>query len=283
MTQSMASMFLFLSENGESKLDGLFLVRSYLDSPRVTITNVVTSESEEQVKLGFHVDLLKNNLRVLSNPGNAINAENIFRSAQSILDSVSEGQIIQSISDTSSLPKTVQAILEVASNTGVPIILIEPNNIAKVELLEISSDAKARISMAIRSGKFVLTPNRMVVINNQNTLGWFELNPISGEIIGVLDDGSFGVYDEYGFLLRQLTPAQQTGFIFGYAAGVITAYTTIAPLYHYYAEAAIKLPLKEYILNNVSRAMEQVTQRLLSIVRGCIKTRLSKQALNSPL
>jgi hypothetical protein len=60
----------------------------------------------------------------------------------------------------------------------------------KLAEAQISDKAKAHIVQAIRGGMTVLVPEQMVPCGNVTTIAWWQINPQTGEMVGVGEDGT---------------------------------------------------------------------------------------------
>ncbi len=67
--------------------------------------------------------------------------------------------------------------------------MITPQNLSLLNSFTLSANANARITTALMAGKVVLTPQQEVQINGTPTVGWYEMDPNTGETIGVMEDG----------------------------------------------------------------------------------------------
>ena len=80
-------------------------------------------------------------------------------------------------------------IFQAAANQGVPLVNITSDDLTELDALNISAEAKARITTAVGLGENVLVPSQSVTINGVQTVGWYETDPNTGETIGVTEDG----------------------------------------------------------------------------------------------
>ena len=89
-------------------------------------------------------------------------------------------------------------ILEQAFAQNIPLLYLNSSNAGSLDALDISADAKARIVTAIQQGDVVVTPAQMVMVGDISTISWLEINPTTGEVSGVLPDGTRSNNDEGG-------------------------------------------------------------------------------------
>jgi large repetitive protein len=200
-----------------SQLQTGYLTKAYYSSPRIYMT-ISWKEGETQ-RLKF--DLRKNDLRTLPLPGQVANMGFFFEMARGYVESTLEGEILSQVSgqDTISIADIFAGIDE-DNNTE----LISQENIDLLETLNISEDAKARISQAIIDNKTVIVPSHSVNIDNVPQIAWFETDWETGHTIGVMEDGGHQALAEYTSIIRLDNPANlgssyYIGSSFGYVKG----------------------------------------------------------------
>ena len=72
-----------------------------------------------------------------------------------------------------------------------------PQNFSILQTLAISEDAKAYITTAIDDGKVVIVPAQEVPIGDTSAVSWYEIDPKTGELSGVLENGIRSVAVEF--------------------------------------------------------------------------------------
>lgn len=108
---------------------------------------------------------------------------------------------------------TTASVFDAASAQNIGLMLINPDNPTVLDALAISAQAKARISTALSLGNSVVVPTQPVSLNGTATIAWYEINPQTGEVVGVTEDGG-----HQGILLG-LTAFQLA--VLGIGAGVV--------------------------------------------------------------
>lgn len=81
--------------------------------------------------------------------------------------------------------------------------------INRLETMNISQEAKIRITEALTANKYVTVPERMVEIQGISTIAWFEFDKNSGELIGVTENGGHQTLAEYRQLNSNIALAEQ--------------------------------------------------------------------------
>ena len=85
--------------------------------------------------------------------------------------------------------RQAQAIFTAAQQQGISTVVLTPANQLQLDALNLPADATARISSALAAGMWVVVPSKAVTINGTQRVGWFQVDPTTGETSGVLDDG----------------------------------------------------------------------------------------------
>src|SRR5262249_19920243 len=118
--------------------------------------------------------------------------------------------IEQALAQTATAPGTSGAqpqiistatVFQVAQAANMSFGYIGPTNLSLLGTLNISADAKARITAAIQNGYIAYMPLGSVTIGGVATTAWYEINPETGETTGVTEDGGHQAMSEYAALL----------------------------------------------------------------------------------
>lgn len=183
------------------------LVRAYFNSPRLILSSsfVHGDSATNDSSLHASLDLLKNRIRVIPYPRQNSIADVLFNAIRGIKENILEKNAVEQIlePDENALVSLASAIevFQNANEQKIEIInLFGEADIQKLMTLEISSEAKARITEALRFNKTVNVPVRAVSVNGNPAIAWYEINNTTGELIGVSEDGGHGI-SEYVYLL----------------------------------------------------------------------------------
>ncbi|MBN1314433.1 MAG: hypothetical protein JXA42_03160, partial [Anaerolineales bacterium] len=179
-----------ISDQAQQERDDLMLSSAYPDSPRIAIFSC-QAETGEEPGMTLAIDLLENDVRILAGPRQNQEAAWSSRFIRGLFDTTLEGQILeQTITGPSALSvRSTHAILSKAQEEGIPFQWITVENLNVLSALNLSSEAKSRILDAVYAGKSVVTPVSMVTMNGEETVAWYEIDPVTGETIGVSEDG----------------------------------------------------------------------------------------------
>jgi uncharacterized membrane protein len=188
------------------------LVKAYFARPRLTIVGhslEATEGGESRVK--FAIDLRRDLVRTIAYPGQVDEVNRLFQRYRGVIQSFLESAMLYQ-AENPEVPAALSTaiVIDSAIRQGIPVVTIDQGNLLTLDTLEISAEAKARISLSVQQGHEVMVPSRMVEFNGIESIGWFEMAPLTGETIGVMEDGGHG----------GLT-AQSATYLVAYIAGVV--------------------------------------------------------------
>jgi hypothetical protein len=164
------------------------------------------------------MDLRNTAVHAIPYPGQANNAAIGFNITKGFIESGIEGRVL---SDAIGRPVlTTARIGTAAQEQGIQPVHLASDNLHLLDQLDLSTQAKARITSATAAGKLVIIPAEKVQIDGGLHTGWWEIDPITGETIGVLEDGLHGAL-EY---ILEIAFETVTGPLADFMLGV-TAYT----------------------------------------------------------
>ena len=187
-TRTELCQFLDLSDHLAGNLAALAEAKGYFDTPRVTISTSSYSTTDSTLTLGL--DLLQDSMRTIADPTQRDDAGLFFKVQYGLIESAIEsvvasmGQMIQTVSTTT--------IIETAIRQGIPLVSLTPGSISEVSDLTLSPEARAQITKALQDGRDLLVPSEEVSINGTAVCGWYELDPNTGTVQSLLENGTHG-------------------------------------------------------------------------------------------
>ncbi|MFW6069570.1 MAG: transglutaminase domain-containing protein, partial [bacterium] len=189
-------------------------VRSYYDAPRLIIAG---SQVLDEQTGSFTLDLRRTTLRTIAYPGQDQNATVGFNIARGVVESGIEGAVLESIVGVSA--STTARLFEAAREQDIFPVVVEASNLYTLDNLDISEQGKARITTAALEGKIVHVPHAPVLLDGEEQTGWWEIDPVTGETIGVMDNGLHLAALEYvaNFAIQLMT-GPFLDFILGFTA-----------------------------------------------------------------
>ncbi len=183
------------SDHLSGNLGALTETTVYYDRPRLTLlTTGVTGDSSD-AKLSVAIDLVREHMQAIVWPGQNPSAAIDFAASHGFVDSILEGQAFpttQSSVNSSAAGVFLQSIQE-----GIPLVTVSSDNIGLFQNLDLPTEAKARIVSAVQSGLDVIVPAQSVLVNGASTTAWLEINPTTGDLVAVAQDGGHQEAIEY--------------------------------------------------------------------------------------
>jgi hypothetical protein len=215
-TRAVAAAILLASQGLSQRLADISLVKTYASQPRIFLVSNKPADTTTSTPAAFSVDLLSDTLRIVVLPGQKASESFGFNVQFGVLESVIETEVpAQMFSAVSSIsaPMSTATIFQTAQAEGVPFATITPANAGLLEALTISAEAKARISLALTDGKSIVVPTKSVTVNGVDTIGWLEVDPVTGQTTGVLEDGTHGDAALFYAVLGTLTALLILGLV----------------------------------------------------------------------
>ncbi len=190
-TRLLNSLFYRTSQDLERSLDDLFLMATYPDGPRIVVSRFIVDGTDENAPASIAVDLVRDRMRVVAAPGQETSVEALWGYHFGMAENALEGRMSDLFSRGIATPLTASRIIEAALAENIALHFITPETAYRVAGLDISDDAKARISVALGEGSAVIVPDSAVMIDGVPTIGWVETDA-SGYTVGRLEDGTGG-------------------------------------------------------------------------------------------
>ncbi|MGC8947518.1 MAG: hypothetical protein ACP5N6_15360, partial [Anaerolineae bacterium] len=223
MTTNRALAFAFaaLSDQSAADLAGGALVRAYADSPRlVIVSSTVVSPTIRQT-----MDLLYDPLRVVVGPGQAVESATAFRVTRGVHETVLESLVLEKA--LGARPLSVATVMEEAAAQGIDLVYVDGASLDALAKAAISDQAKARILAAVQAGSVVLVPGRMVEVEGRPAIAWWQVDPLTGETVGVGEDGTHQAFLDYGILLVFIAVGAGIGALLPFLSGWFGTMATV--------------------------------------------------------
>ncbi len=195
--EDLGIVFALESDQALASLEAGYKTEGYYITPRLLVSSIYSDNSQST----FALDLLKDDTQDVPFPGQAADSSFDFEIVRGLLESTIEGQVGAEL--TGQTPVSITQIFDALPSQG-SMVLITPVNLPQLSGLPLSSEAQARITQEVESGEYVLTPTTMVQVNGQTTVGWYEIDPSSGHMISVMEDGGNQEVEEYILVLQSI-------------------------------------------------------------------------------
>ncbi len=254
LSHAIASDFL-LGEMREGYLSAV-----YYDRPRLLIGQ--TDDDGENVRV--MLDLRANDVRVVPYPGQNARVPFWLRVFRGFLENELEGQTLSDLTGEAAAT-TIEVFSALPAEASYKFLL--PGEAEDLDRLDLSEDARARITMALEEGRSVIAPDREVALveGGDPVSAWWETDR-SGYLVGVMEDGGHLALLEYAQLL--IAPGkEQLGFLVGGMHGFGAA--NILFLGEFIGNIASGQGAKEAVAAAIASATEraeEISERLEELV-----------------
>lgn len=209
--------------------------------PRVLITSFETDEitfdaTETVVSLDLRID----DVEAYPLPGASSRAPRLFRMARGLHNSVLEGAVVARATRIS-VPVTTANLMERVDEEmedGLVVVSVSRRQ-AALDWVEGLPDRCVRmIDDALDRGFEVILPRRAVRLAGRERWGWWELDPGTGALVGVMEDGQHQGMTEYKVNLKRVGLNDRMGWGIGAIIGATGTLFTISALLLEYGEAS---------------------------------------------
>ena len=128
-----------------------------------------------QSSINLKIDLIRDSIQAVAFPGQNVHALLSFAISRGIADSELESQVIPAIQGGQNLGAV--SIINASLAQGIPLVVINASTLSQLDSLNLTADAKARITTDVQAGVTVIVPASSITVNGQATTSWFEVNP----------------------------------------------------------------------------------------------------------
>lgn len=201
---ALGQVFLRDSDEYARFLADRHLVHAYHDTPRVILTSAITAlrDGEQNASLQVALDLRRNLIRAVPFPGQNAGHTRFFNLFKGLMDNRLELSASERVLGSGNAFSSAASSLRIwreARQQGIEVVpLLNAWDIAtRLESLDISSGAKARIAEALGAGLAVNVPAQMAVVDGRPQIAWYESDPRTGEIACVAEDGTRSALVDY--------------------------------------------------------------------------------------
>ena len=234
-TRSDSIRYAALSDSDRSQLAAAYSVIAYSDTPRLVFTSTQFGANNQTETLSIGMDVQSDHVRVIPFPGQAMSATIAFNVARGLDGSIAEEAVTTpgGSSANGSAPVGTADIFSAAALQGITTMSISVGNLSALSALQISDEAKARITNAVASGLIVITPVQEVLLNGTPEIGWYQFDPQTGETAAVSENGTHDFFDNIGAYLseeyiKKFTSAP-IATVSGILAGGIVGFSILFP------------------------------------------------------
>jgi large repetitive protein len=195
--------------------------------PRIIIM-ALEGQDGDPMQFSSSLDLRMDKVDARPYPGQASRAAFIYQQARGLLSSKIEGQFIERILGRKQSANTMNLMSGVAGGTSGLLMLDEDDSQQLVKLKELSDYAKRQLTTSLASGHKVVIPAEPVQLAGRSRYGWWEIEPASGRMIGVMDDGLHQSMSNYALTSKEVSLNDQTAKSLGLIVGASSTQILLA-------------------------------------------------------
>jgi len=205
-------------------------VCSYYALPRIIISSV-EGDGKHVTTL---IDLRQDRIEALPYPGQALGMTGTFLYGRGVFESVVEGKVLELFLGKRAL--TTAYIMQEAAKKKIPVRFLSENEKAELERLGMPEPVSARALKAMAAGAVLVIPKRSIRFDGQDRWGWWQVDPKSQEVIGVLDTGLHQAMLQRTVLDTKGMLNSKMGFAIGAITGAVDTQWMLATMILKYGE-----------------------------------------------
>lgn len=176
-------VFAYASDNITADAAEALSVRTCYALPRIIICSVAGDGKAVKTVM----DLRKDSVEVIPYPGQALGMIGTFLYGRGVFESVLEGKVLELFLGKRSL--TTAYIMQEASRKKIPVRFLSQNETAQLKRLGMPKPMAARALKALEAGAVIVIPEQGIRFHGRKRWGWWQVDPKTKEVVGVLDTG----------------------------------------------------------------------------------------------
>lgn len=206
--------------------------------PRVIVISV---EGGNGPAYRVALDLRLDEVEAWSYPGYATRAAEHFQSARGIQNTMLEGHFIERILGVRQTANTADLVAGVEGGQGA-MLVFGAGQEGRLDRIEgLSPYARRLIEQSLGEGREVIIPPKPVLLAGRARLGWWEREPGTGRVIGVMDDGLHQATASYSINTTEIGLNDNMGYVIGMIIGATGTQFLIAAKILEYGEVTDQL------------------------------------------
>ncbi len=206
--------------------------------PRIIIVSVEGGEaSDYRVALDLRLD----EVAAWPYPGFARRAAEHFQSARGLQNTMLEGKFLERILGVRQTANTAELVAGIEGGPSA-MLVFEAGQEGRLDEIEgLSLYARRLIAQSLAAGHEVIVPRRPVEIAGRARFGWWERDPATGRVVGVMDDGLHQAMTSYSLNTTEIGLNDDMGFVIGMIIGATGTEFLIAAKMLEYGEVTDQL------------------------------------------
>jgi hypothetical protein len=200
--------------------NGVAVVRGL---PRVLLATFETIGNEKgTAKSEISLDLRFDQVQAYGFPQYPTRAARLFQTGRGIQESALEGRVLEQGTGQMSVVTTA-ALMREAAAARVELLAVTPSSASELDRARgLPPAARQFIEAAVKEGRHVIVPISAVKLAGRDRWGWWELDPGSGAVTGVMESGQHQAMVEYSIDLNTIGLNEDSGFALGCIVGGTT-------------------------------------------------------------
>ncbi len=175
--------FAKLADSTQRDIEASLRVKWVYEQPRVIIAS---SARQSDGSVYQALDLRSTEAKIVVAPGQSPQAAFSAQWLKGVAESYFEGQAIFRL--TGQAPLTVSRLFDEMAGQGIQPVWIAPGDTALLGLY-FSGSSYAYAEKALLEGKAILIPAAPVMVDGAAVLGWWEVDPQTGQTVSVMENG----------------------------------------------------------------------------------------------
>ena len=220
LTRFLGANFLFISDRSTSGLAHVASIQAYFNRPRVIITSNQTQGLSQNLIFSQGVDLRRDKIRTIADPSQSNGILPMFQFMRGLFESGAEEEVLEVSSPQGQRAISALELFRLSIAQGIQPLILTSKNAIDIDRLSISAEAKSRVAKALDSGKAVLIPAHSVNVSGTDMVAWFEMDLVTGETLGVMENGTGGAA-EYILTFLITFGATGSGSFAGASLGIL--------------------------------------------------------------
>lgn len=193
--------------------------------PRIII---VSSASSSASSFETSIDMRLDQVDAWPYPGNVSRQAEYFQTARGVQNTMLESRFIERTLGLKEAANTANLIAHVKGGQAAMLVFTQAN-VAQLGRVEgLSPYSRQRIEASLKSGREVIIPPKPETLAGRARFGWWEREPASGRIIGVMDDGLHSAMADYSVNTEEIGLNDDTGYVIGLIVGATATETLLA-------------------------------------------------------
>ena len=236
-------IFASTSDDQSEKAGAALSVANWYAVPRILITSFSGREKTTETT----IDLRQDRVEAVSLPGQASRMTETFLYGRGVMESILEGKLLELLAGKPAL--TTAVLMHEAAQKNIPVRMFSLLERDMLEKLGLPDDVMRMLSSALDAGRIVVMPERGVAWEGRVRWGWWDIDPMTRETIGVLDTGLHQAMLDMSILETEGPVQTKMGMVIGAMTGAIDTYWVLSAVILKYGELnkAALLEAKSYM------------------------------------